>query len=666
MCGIVGTFKTDGTGSSPEIVARMRDRMAHRGPDGVGIWCSPDRRSTLAHRRLAIIDLSDAAAQPMANDAGTVAVTFNGEIYNHAEVRKELEALGKYRWRTDHSDTEMLLHAFEEWGPDCVRRFYGMFAFAVYDGRDPGRPAMHLVRDRVGIKPLYITKTRSGEWLFGSEIRALLAHPDVTPEMDRTAFWHYLTFIVSPAPLTMFRGIFKIPAGHRVTIDARGQAAATEWWDCRPERSQFLTEQDISEPEAVAELTRLLKQSIARRMVSDVPFGVLLSGGVDSSLNVALMSELMSRPVTTFTIGYEGKEDYNEFQFARRVSQRYHTDHHETLINGQEAQNFLPLLVRLQDEPIADNVCIPLYFLARLVKQSGTTVVQVGEGADENFLGYWWCEHYRQKYESIYRPSLNGTHGWRRWLPAIKARTPGLGGEDLEIQRRARAGQELFWGGAVCWWGEMREHLTPQRSAYVETLDCPVAGLLPPAFAALDSHAVVREYLARVDGQLREPDVLQKIPYLEMKLRLPEHLLMRVDKLTMAHAVEARVPYLDHDVVDFATRIPPSYKLKDGVGKRLLKQAAEPYLDRDIIYRRKQGFGAPMEEWFREGDFGRRSLAAFDRSALVRDGFFDADYFRGLLHAQTSGAGGYSFQLWTVLNAVLWHASWVEGREDCF
>ena len=388
MCGIVGSFKAGGTGSGPEIVARMRDRMAHRGPDGVGIWCARDRSCTLGHRRLSIIDLSSNADQPMVNDGGTVAVIFNGEIYNHAAIRKELEALGRYTWRTDHSDTEMLLHAYEEWGPDCVRRFYGMFAFAVYDAREAGRPVLHLIRDRVGIKPLYLTRTAAGEWLFASEIRALLAHPAITPEMDTVAFWHYLTFIVSPAPLTMFRGIFKIPAGHRVTIDADGRATASEWWDCRPAPASLLTERDISEPEAVTELTRLLKQSIARRMVSDVPFGVLLSGGVDSSLNVALMSELMSRPVTTFTIGYEGKEDYNEFQFARRVSQRYATDHHETLIDRVEAQNFLPLLVRLQDEPIADNVCIPLYFLARLVKERGTTVVQVGEGADENFLGY--------------------------------------------------------------------------------------------------------------------------------------------------------------------------------------------------------------------------------------------------------------------------------------
>ena len=602
----------------------------------------------------------------MVNDDGTVAVTFNGEIYNHMEIRKALEALGKYRWRTDHSDTEMLLHAYEEWGLDCVNRFYGMFAVAVYDGREPGRPVVHLVRDRVGIKPLYLTRTAAGEWLFASEIRALLAHPGVTPEMDRTAFWHYLTFIVAPAPLTMFRGIFKVPAGHRVTIDWRGEATATKWWDCRPDGASLLSEQDLSEPEAVVELTRLLKQSIARRMVSDVPFGVLLSGGVDSSLNVALMSELMTRPVTTFTIGYEGKEDYNEFQFAGRISARYKTDHHETLINREEAQNFLPLLVRLQDEPIADNVCIPLYFLSRLVKQSGTTVVQVGEGADENFLGYWWCEHYRQKYESVYRPARNGSQGWRRFLPALKARTPGLSGEDLDIQRRAEAGRELFWGGAVCWWGEMRDRLTPSRDPFVQAVDCPVAGLLPQSFTMLDSHAVVREYLAPLDGRLREPDVLQKIPYLEMKLRLAEHLLMRVDKLTMAHAVEARVPFLDHDVVDFATRLPPSYKLRDGIGKRILKKAAEPYLDHDMIYRRKQGFGAPMEEWFREGDFGRRSLAAFERSELTKEGFFDNEYFRGLLKSQMSGSGGHSFQLWTVLNAVLWHASWLEGREDCF
>ena len=600
----------------------------------------------------------------MLNAAGNVAITFNGEIYNHAEIRQTLVALGKYEWKTDHSDTEVLLHAYEEWGLDCVKRFYGMFAIGIYDARDRSRPVMHLIRDRVGIKPMYVTRTKAGEWLFASEIRALLAHPDVSAEMDRTAFWHYLTFIVTPAPMTLFRGIFKVPAGHTVTIEHNGRATTRQWWDCKPSAAALFKTSELSEDEAVTELTRLLKQSIARRMVSDVPFGVLLSGGVDSSLNVALMSELMSRPVTTFTIGYEGKEDYNEFRFARRVSERYGTDHHETLISRQEAQDFLPLLVRLQDEPIADNVCIPLYFLARLVKQTGTTVVQVGEGADENFLGYWWCEHYRQKYQTVYQPVRNA--GWWQQLRArTQSAAPGASIEDRDIFNRAKSGQELFWGGAACWWGELRDRLTPDRSPFQAAEDCPIEGLMPASHEQLDSHAVVRHYLGQLDGQLADPEVLQKIPYMEMKLRLPEHLLMRVDKLTMAHSIEARVPFLDHDVVEFATRLPASYKLKNGVGKSILKKAAEPYLDHDLVYRTKQGFGAPMEEWFQEGDFGRRCVAAFERSALVKEGFFDNTYFLDMLKGQMEGRGGYSFQLWTVMNAVLWHASWIEGREDC-
>jgi asparagine synthase (glutamine-hydrolysing) len=665
MCGIVGSYRPEGGEDRGRIVTAMRDRMPHRGPDGVGLWCSADGRAALGHRRLSIIDLSDSAAQPMVNAEGTVAVTFNGEIYNHGELRQQLQALGKYVWRTDHSDTEVLLHAYQEWGPDCVKRFYGMFSVGIYDAREPGKTVLHLIRDRVGVKPMYFSRTSRGEWLFASEIRALLAHPDVPTEMDRTAFWHYLTFIVTPAPLTLFRGIFKLPAGHILTIDHRGKGTARQYWDCKPDRSTTLSERDLSEEDAVTELTRLLRQSIARRMVSDVPFGVLLSGGVDSSLNVALMSELMDRPVKTFTIGYEGKDDYNEFEFARQISKRYGTEHHETQINQREAQEFLPLLVRLQDEPIADNVCIPLYFLARLVRQSGTTVVQVGEGADENFLGYWWCEHYRQKYESVYQPARKNASWWRSLFARARAGVPGASAEDLEIVRRAERGQELFWGGAVCWWGEMRDRLTPNPEAFRQAVECPVEGLMPESHAGLDSHAVVAHYTGGLTGHLHEPEVLQKIPYMEMKLRLPEHLLMRVDKLTMAHSIEARVPFLDHDVVEFATRLPAHYKLRDGVGKKVLKSAAAPYLDQAIINRKKQGFGAPMEEWFQEGDFGSRCLAAFERSALVRDGFLDRGYFTDLLKGQMAGRGGYSFQLWTVMNAVLWYESWIEGREDC-
>lgn len=665
MCGIVGAFRPhNGEVCSTDVLAAMRDRMAHRGPDGAGVWRESEGRVGLAHRRLSIIDLSQAAAQPMSNHDGTVVVVFNGEIYNHADLRRDLERLGKYRWKTDHSDTEVLLHAYEEWGLECVHRFYGMFAFAIYDARSPGKPVLHLVRDRLGIKPLYFSRTGNGEWLFASEIRALMAHPDLTPEMDLTAFWHYLTFIVAPAPLTMFRGVFKLPAAHTLSIDHQGRAMACRYWDSPPDPVRTLSERDLSIEEAVAEVLRLLRLSIRRRMVSDVPFGVLLSGGVDSSLNVALMSELMDRPVTTFTIGYEGLEDVNEFEYARRVSRRYRTEHHETRINHKQAQDFLPLLVRLQDEPIADNVCIPLYFLAELVRRSGTTVVQVGEGADEHFLGYWWCEHYRRKEEQVYDPARRKGSVWASLFARVRGDL-SVSAEDQDIRDRARAGQELFWGGAVCWWGRMRRRLTPLPDRFRQDVQCPVEGLLPMAHRQWDSHAVVKHYLEALPDKGAALDVLSKIPYLEMKVRLPEHLLMRVDKLTMAHSIEARVPFLDHDLVEFATRLPASYKLRDGVGKYLLKRAAEPYLDSDMIYRRKQGFGAPMEQWFKEGDFGRRCLAAFERSRIRKEGFFDNEYVEGLLRAQMDGAGGYSFHVWTILNAVLWHEVWIQGNLNC-
>jgi asparagine synthase (glutamine-hydrolysing) len=651
MCGIVGAFNPNGRICDDKVLAAMRDRMSHRGPDGFGQWREARGRCALGHRRLSIIDLSAAADQPMTNADGDVVIVFNGEIYNHAEIRAALVARGKYVWKTDHSDTEMVLHAYEEWGLDCVRKFYGMFGIAIYDGRDPDKPLLHLVRDRVGVKPVYVTRTGSGQWLFASEIRGLLAHPEVPREMDRVAFWHYLTFIVAPAPLTMFKGVFKLPPGCAVTIDHRGQARAQQFWDCRPSAGRTYTERELPFDAACDELLRLMRLSIQRRMVSDVPFGVLLSGGVDSSLNVALMSELMERPVTTFTVGYESHDEFNEFHHARRVAERYGAEHHETRISSSEALKFLPHLVELQDEPIADNVCIPLYFLARLVKQSGTTVVQVGEGADENFLGYWWCQHYLDKWNNVYAPARR-----RRRLGLFDSQ------EDRDITRRAKAGQELFWGGATCWWGSLRDQLTPDSLPFQDEIHCPIEGLVPAGVRLLDSHAVINEIQGPLAGDLADPEVLQRIPYQEMKLRIPEHLLMRVDKMTMAHAVEARVPFLDHDVVEFAMRLPPSYKLADGVGKRIVKKIAEPYVDHDLLYRRKQGFGAPMDKWFTNEVFGSECISAWMGSGLRAEGFFDNDFVDNLLRDQVAGRTNWGFHLWTLMNAVFWYERWIEPR----
>lgn len=669
MCGILGAFDPiKHKVTSYEVMIKMRDKMTHRGPDDSGIWYAKYNRCGLAHRRLAIIDLSSVAAQPMTNKDESVAIVFNGEIYNHAEIRRELEQLNKYHWKTDHADTEVIVHAYEEWGLKAFDRFQGMFAVAIYDDRNPEKPRLHLIRDRIGIKPLYFTKTINGEWLFASEIRALLVHPDVITAMDKTAFWHYLTFVVTPAPMTLFRDIWKIPAGYRITIDHSGKAQAEQWWDCQPSAANTFSEEDLSFEDAGDEVLRLLRQSISRRMVSDVPFGVLLSGGVDSSMNVALMSELMDRPVTTFTIGYETYENGNEFEHASRIAKRYGTDHHERRINSKDVQEFLPKLVQLQDEPIADNVCIPLYFLSELVRNSGTTVVQVGEGADENFLGYWWCDHYLQKYQQVYSRALKNTK--QTFLQKLFCQSSRVlnaeSDEDKFIIKRANNREELFWGGAVCWWGDLRQQLTPHYEPFQQELNCPVNGLLPESFMKLNSHEIVNQYLARHNVKYQHPEILQKIPYMEHKLRLPEHLLMRVDKMTMAHSIEARVPFLDHELVEFCMKLPYSYKLNNSVGKFILKKIAEPFLDHDLIYRRKQGFGAPMEDWFKETEFGRRTIAAVNRSALFKDGYLNKDCIKGMLKHQMGRGGGWSFHLWTVLNACLWYDLWIDRNANCF
>lgn len=668
MCGIVGAYEPTATGlTSNERLMRMRDRMAHRGPDGEGIWRSPREDCVLGHRRLSIIDLSEAAGQPMASPDGSVVIVFNGEIYNHAELRKELTALGRYHFRTDHSDTEVLLCAFMEWGKECVHRLFGMFAFAIYDGRKPGAPELHLVRDRFGVKPLYFSRTDSGEWLFASEIKALLIHPHVRREMNQTAFWHYLTFIVAPAPMTLFDGVFKLPAGYWATIDSQGRAEAFKYWSNAPKPDDYLKTTDISLDEASEEFLRLMRVSIERRMVSDVPFGVLLSGGVDSSLNVALMSELMDRPVSTFTVGYEGQESFNEFGFARRIADRYRTDHHETRITAQQALDFIPQLVELQDEPIADNVNIPLYFLSKLVRDSGTTVVQVGEGADENFLGYWWCQDYADKERVSYLPSLRGN----RANPALTGRLRNVArrlrgspihasGGDAEVIRRAQSNQELFWGGATCWWGSLREQITPTADAYVPPRPCPIEGLMPEGLSELDSHALVRGYYTSAGDVWDDPEVLRKIPFLEHSIRLPEHLLMRVDKMTMAHSIEARVPFLDHELVEFSRRIPSSYKLSDGIGKRLIKHVSEPYVDHDLLYRKKQGFGAPMDQWFTDPEFGASCLGAWQESDLNGSGLIDDEFFGTLLMGQVEGKTNWGFHVWTVMNAVFWYRKWIQ------
>jgi asparagine synthase (glutamine-hydrolysing) len=645
MCGITGILATsDAFPCDQELVTSMRDRMSHRGPDDGGSWASDDGRVALGHRRLSIVDLSPAGHNPMPNEDGTVWITYNGEVYNHKALREELEAKGHvYRSQTD---TETILHLYEEEGPACVERLQGMFAFAIWDER---RQELFIARDRLGIKPLYYARMPGG-FVFGSEIKALLAHPSVTPELDEEAFHHYLTFVCTPAPLTMFEGIRKLAPAERAIVRPDGTMSADTFWT--PASSSVAEEvAAMSEAEMEERLIELLRASIDKRMMADVPFGVFLSGGVDSSTNVALMDELMSDPVQTFTVAFEEHEQYNELEFAREISQRFKTDHHEVMLDWTDLESFLPELIHHQDEPIADWVCVPLHYVAKLARENGTIVVQVGEGSDELFHGY---DHYRSAARfarAVWQPAQHVPRSLRqagkRAALALVDRT-GRGEVHVEDLLAVADGQVPFWGGAICYRGRLKDRILAGDGN----------GSRPRAYD------VVEKFWNQAAEEAPGADLLQRMTYLELKQRLAELLLMRVDKMTMATSVEARVPFLDHDFVEFAFALPPEMKVRKGVGKYILKKAVAErgILPEHIVYRQKQGFGAPVAEWFR-GELGTRAQKQIKESSLAERGLLDYDRIDEMWNVHRGESPvNWAFHLWNIYNVSVWHDYWVAGR----
>jgi asparagine synthase (glutamine-hydrolysing) len=646
MCGICGAIAhNDSFDASREAVIAMRDTMVHRGPDDAGAqsWASGEGRVALGHRRLSIVDLSPAGHNPMPNEDETVWITFNGEIYNHHALRSELETKGHlYR---SHTDTESILHLYEEEGPRCVERLQGMFAIAIWDSR---RRELFLARDRLGIKPLYFAHPAGG-FVFASEIKALLAHPAVTPELDEQAFFHYLTFIATPAPLTMFEGIHKLAPGERMTVRADGSSSSDIFWS--PMSASAAREvASMSEDEMQQRLLTLLRRSIEKRMMSDVPFGVFLSGGVDSSTNVALMSELMDEPVRTFSVAFVEHERYNELEYAREIARRFGTDHHEVVIDWDDLERFMPELIYHQDEPLADSVCVPLYYVAKLAREADTIVVQVGEGSDELFHGYDGyinAARFRRRFwEPFQRVPTPLRRGVGRGITSL-ARRVGRGEVHALQVAEAAAGRLPFWGGAICYQGAIKERV----------LACD--GRLPP-----DSYEVVQRLWQAAEHERPGADLLQKMTYLELKHRLAELLLARVDKMTMATSVEARVPFLDHALVEFVMALPPQMKVRGGVGKYLLKKAvAGSLLPEHLVYRRKQGFGTPVAEWFR-GELGYRVQKQIARSSLRERGLLDYEQLDRMWDAHRAGPVNWAFHLWTIYNVSAWYDYWVAGRRD--
>jgi asparagine synthase (glutamine-hydrolysing) len=641
MCGICGVWEY-GAGEGrieSSLLTRMRDEMTHRGPDDAGELVFDERRGGFGFRRLSIIDLSAAGHQPMHGCDDRTWLVFNGEIYNHAVLRADLEKRGhKYSSRTD---SETILHLYEERGLDFIHDLEGDYGIALWDAN---KEQLVLVRDRIGVKPLYFYH-KDGRFIFASEIKAILQHPAVTPDIDEQALYHYLTFLTTPAPATLFRDIQKIPAGHILIVKRDGTLNMQRYWDALPPQQAA----GGTEQEQRAEILRLLRDSIRKRMMSDVPFGVFLSGGVDSSANVALMSEQMSRPVETFTVGFSDAEYLNELEQARRIARQFGANHHEVIISEKEMHDFLPQMVFHQDEPIADPVCVPLYYVSKLARDSGTIVVQVGEGADEIFSGYENYVRHLRIYENFWRHAETLPLSLRRAIsnlsrPALEA--TGRKRVEIELIRRLGANEPLFWGATV---------------VYDETFKPRVlAPQVRERLNGLSSLRVVESYLKRIDEERPDAEFLARMTYLELKLRLPELLLMRVDKITMATSVEARVPFLDHHLVEYALSLPRALKVEGVSGKHILKRSLEEVLPHDLLYERKRGFGAPVREWFREslgGWFDDHLM----NSTMRRRELLDYGFVSRMLEEHRRRTKDWGFHLWALLNLSLWYERWIES-----
>ncbi|MAI11301.1 MAG: asparagine synthase (glutamine-hydrolyzing) [Rhodospirillaceae bacterium TMED167] len=667
MCGVTGILHFERLEPvSADLLHRMNSTIVHRGPDGDGTYISSDGKVGLGHRRLSIIDLSEGGAQPMSNGEGTVWISFNGEIYNHVSLRAELEGRG-CRFRSDHSDTEVLVQGYQAWGMrGLLDRLDGMYVFAVYDET---AKRVSIARDRIGIKPVYFTK-RKGVFAFASEIKALLAHPNVPATVGEAALYHYLTYLTTPAPLTLFDGIYKLPAAHFMTIEVDGSFTAERYWGAVPGQDlgaqavagKSAADQNLYYCQAVMER---LEASVEKRMMSDAPYGAFLSGGIDSSVNVALMDRFTDDPVNTFTVGFKDHQHLNELDYAAHVAKQFKTNHHEVLVDEQDMVGYLDDLVHHQDEPLADWVCIPLHFVSKLAHDNGVKVVQVGEGSDEQFCGYNGYMKYLELNERCFRP-------FQKYLPRglqnlTAATAVGLAKRFPKFEiyadavSRASQNREPFWSGAVAFWESQKTSLLPDYfpKAPYGWEDVAGAGLLPATYMARDSFHVAEDFLVNFDQAHPGQDQLTRMIHNEFRLRLPELLLMRVDKITMASSLEARVPFLDHALVELTMDIPGAVKLRGGGAKNLLKNAVAGVIPDEIIHRKKMGFAAPMAEWLR-GDFGKRAETEILGSKVLQEYGFNRDYLTSLLQDHQRQRADRSLLIWTLFNLATWHVRWCE------
>jgi len=619
MCGIVGIFDSRGRRPVDDgLLRRMNDSQRHRGPDGEGLFVDPG--IGLGHRRLSIIDLAG-GAQPLFNEDDSVVVVYNGEIYNFQELFEELAACG-HRFRT-HCDTEAIVHAWEEWGEACVERFRGMFAFALWDRK---RETLFLARDRLGIKPLYYAPLADGTVLFGSELKSLLLHPALPRDIDPCAVEEYLAYGYVPDPRTIYRGVRKLEPAH-LLVWRRGEAEARPraYWDIAFEDGAAVGENDVCE-----ELIDRLRDAVSCRMIAEVPLGAFLSGGVDSSAVVAMMAGLSDGPVNTCSISF-GDPAYDETTHAAAMARRYRTNHSVERVDP-DAFDLLDRLATLYDEPYADSSAMPTYRVCEMARRH-VTVALSGDGGDEVFAGY--RRHRWHAYEESVR---------RRVPQAIRGPLFGLAG---------RLYPKMDWGPRI-----LRAKSTLQAVArdsvggYFHTVSViydEIRGrLYSDAFRRELQGYSAREVLERHMLAAPTEDPLTRIQYADIKTYLPGDILTKVDRASMAHSLEVRVPLLDHPFVEWTAKIPSRLKLRGREGKYIFKKALEPHVPADVMYRPKMGFAVPLAAWFR-GPLGPQVRAALTGPTLAGTGMFDTRYLARLVDEHQSGVREHSAILWSLL-----------------
>jgi len=619
MCGIAGIFDTQGKSDIDQtLLARMNQTQHHRGPDETGLHAEPG--VGLAHKRLSIIDLSS-GHQPLFNEDGSVAVVFNGEIYNFVDLIPELQALG-HTFST-RCDTEVIVHAWEQWGEACVERFRGMFAFALWDRK---KETLFLARDRLGVKPLFYALLEDGLFLFGSELKVLTAHPALRRDIDPCAIEEYFAYGYIPEPRTIYQQTFKLPPAHTLAVK-RGQPLPQprEYWDVPFEPIAAMTQDEAQE-----ELVSLLRESVKIRLVSEVPLGAFLSGGVDSSAVVAMMAGLSNEPVNTCSISF-GDPAFNESEYAAQVATRYKTNHRVEQVDPDDF-DLIDKLAALYDEPYADSSALPTYRVCELAKKN-VTVALSGDGGDESFAGY-----------RRYRWHMNEEH-MRSMIPsAVRRPVFGLLGK---VYPKADWAPKIFRAKATLE-GMARDSVEGYFHSISLMSDAMRDRLFSPEFRrTLGGYRAV-EVMQRHDARSPTREPLARVQYLDIKTYLVGDILTKVDRASMAHALEVREPLLDHKLVEWASRLPASLKLHGGEGKYVFKKAMEPYLPNDILYRKKMGFSIPLASWFR-GPLKEKVRSAVLGPVLAQTGYFNADYLHELVDQHQSGLRDYSTPLWTLL-----------------